>query len=67
MDPIKPQTKETRYFIDLDLETMKILQWDYNERVNLVGREPANPNVVRIYITKGQYNKLLLKQEGGRK
>ena len=54
----KPEDKETRYYIDLDLKTMKILAWDYDHRAILLTQKMANPGQVRIYITKGQYNKL---------
>lgn len=55
----KTEDKETRYFIDLDLKTKQILQWDYDQRQKLVGQELLKPWHVRIYITKGQYNKLV--------
>jgi hypothetical protein len=54
----KPQDKETRYFIDLDLKTMKIIGWNYDQREELV-KQKQSPSKVRIYITKGQYNKLV--------
>lgn len=54
----KREDKETRYFIDLDLKTGKVLHWDYDQRVNLVAQKPARPSHHRIFITKGQYNKL---------
>lgn len=54
----KREDKETRYFIDLDLETREILNWDYDNRYDLVGQELAIPFFHRIYLTKGQYNKL---------
>jgi hypothetical protein len=53
--------KEVRFYVDLDVVTRKVLGWDYDHRMNLVKQEPADPNVVRIYLTKGQYNKLLKK------
>jgi len=54
----KPQDKETRYFIDLDLKTMRIIGWNYDQREELV-KQKLPPSKVRIYITKGQYNKLV--------
>jgi hypothetical protein len=55
----KPQDKETRYFIDLDLKTMKIIGWNYDQREELIKQKQSKPAQVRIYITKGQYNKLV--------
>ena len=54
----KIEDKETRYFIDIDLKTQKIIRWDYDQRENLVTQKPAASFHHRIYITKGQYNKL---------
>ncbi len=53
----KKEDKETRYYIDLDLRTQKILNWDYDQRNKLV-QKLENPAHQRVFITKGQYNKL---------
>jgi len=55
----KTEDKNTRYFIDLDLRTRKILNWDYDQRDNLV-QELTEP-YQRVFIAKGQYNKLEMK------
>jgi hypothetical protein len=54
----KVENKNTRYFIDLDLKTQKILNWDYDQRDKLTAQEIENPFHHRIFITKGQYYKL---------
>jgi hypothetical protein len=54
----KKEDKNTRYFIDLDLKERKILYWDYGQRKKLAGQELTKPFHHRIFITKGQYNKL---------
>lgn len=54
----KKEDRETRYYIDLDLKTREILTWDYDNRYDLAGQELANPFHHRIFLTKGQYNKL---------
>jgi hypothetical protein len=56
----KKEDKNTRYFIDVDLNTRKILNWDYDQRDKLA-QKLANPFHRRIFITKGQYNKLVTK------
>ena len=58
----KPQDKETRYFIDIDLKTMKVVRWDYDQRKNLVKYVPEKDSYHRIYLTKGQYNKFVKDQ-----
>jgi hypothetical protein len=54
----KREDKETRYFVDLDLGTQSVLGWDYDQRRRIVMQDPENPTHHRIFITKGQYNKL---------
>jgi hypothetical protein len=63
----KREDKNTRYFIDLDLKAGKILNWDYDQRNKLAAQELAKPFHHRIYITKGQYNKIEKKLELQRK
>lgn len=57
----KPRDKETRYYIDLDLRSGRILLWDYDQREVLVQEKPTESFRHRIYISKGQYNKLVKK------
>lgn len=53
---MKTQNEDTRYFIDLDLKTKKIVKIDYDNRFNL--EQDLEFPLHRIFITKGQYNKL---------
>lgn len=48
----------TRFYIDIDLTTNKVIQWGYGQRQELEQDLP-NPNNRRIFITQGQYNKLI--------
>ncbi len=48
---------DTRFYIDLDLEKQKIIGWGYGQRQELAQKLP-DPSHCRIFITKGQYNKL---------
>ncbi len=51
--------RNKRYFyIDLDVKTMEIVNWGISNTATLTG-ETDNENVHRIFLTKGQYNKLL--------
>ncbi len=54
----KKEDGETRYYIDLDLKSGEILSYDYDQRDRLVKQVLAKPFHHRVFITKGQYNKL---------
>jgi len=58
----KKEDKNTRYSIDLDLKTRKVLNWDYDQRDKLV-QKLENPSHQRVFITKGQYNKLEIRHQ----
>ena len=51
------EDKNTRYFIDLDLDTQTILSWDYGDKYKLA-IQLRNPYHHRLFISKGQFNKL---------
>lgn len=53
--------KELRYYIDLDLSANTIIGWGYDLREKLVNAN-LKANQHRIYISKGQYNKLAEKE-----
>lgn len=54
----KIEDGETRYFIDLDLKSGEILTWDYDQRDRLFKQGLSKPFHHRVFISKGQYNKL---------
>jgi hypothetical protein len=54
---MKTEDKNTRYYIDINTKTNKVIVWDFGDRFKLI-EEPEEEGVVRIFITKGQYNKL---------
>ena len=54
---MKKEDKDTRYYIDLDIEARKIIGWDYGQRYELI-EEELPEGQVRIYITRGQFKKL---------
>lgn len=50
--------KDNKYFfIDLNVLTMKIVNWGISNTATLTG-DTEDKNVHRIFLTKGQYNKL---------
>lgn len=55
----KKEDKDTRYFIDVDMKTQTILNWDYGQREILVAQKLSAPFHLRIFITRGQYSKLV--------
>ena len=59
----KKEDQDTRYYIELDLATGKVIGWDYGQRFDLIKQLPAKPSHHRIYLTKGQYNKLVQRHE----
>ncbi len=58
----RKEDKETRYYIDLDLAAGKIIKWEYDQRANIV-QDLAKPTHQRVFITKGQYNKLVKRHQ----
>lgn len=54
---MKKIDSDTRFYIDLDVFNMKIIGWDYGQRYELE-QKLSNSDHRRIFITKGQYNKL---------
>ena len=55
----KVQDRDTRYFIEIDLETLKIVRNDYDQKQNLDKGRQNNPKIHRLFLTKGQYNKFV--------
>ena len=53
----KIQDKETRYFIDVELKSMKIIHWGFDQCENLNNGLSPSPAIHRIFLTLGQYNK----------
>ncbi len=51
--------KDTRYFIDIDLDTLKIVRCSFDQKENLDKGRQNQPFVHRLFLTKGQYNKFL--------
>lgn len=53
----KSQEAKDYYFIDVDLRTMKIVAWGETRHATHTGATD-DPLVHRVFLTKGQYNKL---------
>lgn len=55
----KAQNKDTRYFIEIELDSLKIIGNGYDQKQNLDKGRQNSPNVHRLFLTKGQYNKFV--------
>lgn len=56
------EDSNTRYFVDLDLDAQTVLNWDYGQKDKLA-QKLKNPYHHRLFISKGQYNKLEKKSQ----
>ncbi len=58
----KIQNRDTRYFIEIDLKTLKVLNNGYDQKDNLDKGRQNDPKIHRLFLTKGQYNKFINRQ-----
>ena len=54
------EDNDTRYYLDIDLTTKKIIEWNYGPKDQLATKLVGN-SMHRIFLTKGQYQKLISK------
>jgi len=55
----KIQDKNTRYFVEVDLNNQKIIRCALNQKENLDKGRQNNPAIHRLFLTKGQYTKFV--------
>ncbi|WP_281555987.1 hypothetical protein [Thalassomonas sp. RHCl1] len=55
----KIQDKDTRYFIEINLATLKVTKCAYDQKENLDKGRQTNPAVHRLFVTEGQFNKMV--------
>lgn len=55
----RPQNDDTRYFVEIDLQSLEITKCSYEQKENLDKGHQTNPNSHRLFLTKGQYNKFV--------
>jgi len=53
------ENKDTRYFIDIELKSLKIIAKGYEQKQNLNKGQQTKPELFRLFLTKGQYNKFV--------
>ena len=54
------ESKKIYYFVEIDLTTKQIGKWGVSETATHTG-DTSNPNIHRMFLPKGQYNKLIRK------
>jgi len=57
------EDKNTRYVVDINTKTLKIASWHYDHKEKLA-QKLEDPNLHRVFLTKGQYHKLVNKLAG---
>ena len=53
------ENKDTRYFIEFDLDTLEIIRVGHDIRQNLNKGRQTDVGTHRLFLTKGQYYKLV--------
>ena len=53
------ENKDTRYFIEIELTTQKVVSHGFAQKQNLNKGKQNNSVLHRLFITKGQYNKFI--------
>ncbi len=53
------QDKDTRYFIDIEIATLKVTNYGFDHKNNLDKGRQSDPKFHRLFLTKGQYNKFI--------
>jgi len=53
------ENKDTRYFVDIERASLKVIRCGYEQKENLDSGRQNDPEVPRLFITKGQYKKLV--------
>lgn len=54
----KQEDKNTRYYIDLNLLTREVITWGFDQRDKLVDAQVLDEPFHRVFVSKGQFNKL---------
>jgi len=55
----KIQNRDTRFYIEIDLKTHKVIACDFDQKQHLDKGRQNNPGLHRLFLTKGQYNKFV--------
>lgn len=55
----KIQDNDTRYFVEIELKTLKITRCGFDQKENLDKGRQSDPGIHRLFLTKGQYTKFV--------
>lgn len=55
----KIQDKDTRYFVEINLNSLKIIKCGFDQKENLNKGKQNDPTIHRLFLTRGQYTKLV--------
>ena len=55
--------KDTRYFIEIDLETLELIRVGLEQKQRLDKGQQKNTGIHRLFISEGQYNKFISRCE----
>lgn len=53
------QDKDTRYFVEIDLSSLKIIRCGFDQKESLNKGRQNDPGIHRLFLTKGQYTKFI--------
>ncbi len=53
------ENDDTRYFIEIDLDSLEIIRVGSDQKQNLDKGQQKNSGIHRLFLTKGQYNKFV--------
>lgn len=59
----KTENDDTRYFIEIDLDSLEITRVAFDQKKNLDGGQQKQAGIHRLFLTKGQYNKFVSRCE----
>ncbi len=59
----KMENNDTRYFIEVDLDTLEIIRVGFDQKQNLNKGHQADVGIHRLFISKGQYDKFTTRCE----
>jgi hypothetical protein len=55
----KIQNNDTRYFIEIDLQSLKIMRCGFDDKWSINKGRQVDPAMHRLFLTPGQYRKFV--------
>lgn len=60
---VQNQNDDTRYFIEIDLDSLEIIRCGFDQKQNLDKGHQNSTGIHRLFLTKGQYGKFVSRCE----